>query len=73
MRQLCSDSSCSYLGRSLLQAIIFGSVLPSNSQGDKREVSRGHSTEQHSGRVLSGGPEHQTRSETFISQRGRRL
>ncbi len=46
MRQLCSESSCSYLGRSALQAARFltGSADVRNGIGDEAEVSRRHSS-----------------------------
>ena len=67
MWQRCSESSCPYLGISLLQATRKGSARLSNNPGDSREVSRGHSTGDSLGKETPGRPEHQTRSETFVS------
>jgi len=44
MRQLCSESSCSYLGRSASQAACLGSAGIRNGTGDEAEVSRRHSS-----------------------------
>jgi len=61
MRQLCSDSSCSYSGRSVLQAVHVGSAGFSNESGDKTEVSRGRSTVMMTDYPLTGRAEHQPR------------
>ena len=45
MRQLCSDSSCSYLGRAVSLAVHENSALISNGAGDETEVSRRHSSQ----------------------------
>ena len=44
MQRLRIESSCSYLGRSVLPAACLGSAGISNGTGDEAEVSRRHSS-----------------------------
>ncbi len=67
MTRLCSDSSCSYLGRSARHAMRMHSAGASNGVCDRAEVSRRHSTAAHQDDGLAGRPERQMRSETIVS------
>ena len=44
MQQLCRESSCSYLGRSVSHAVLWNSASISNGMGEGTEVSRRHSS-----------------------------
>ena len=67
MLRLCSDSSRSYPGRSVRLAVApCGSALYGNMQGDRTEVSRGHSrcrTSPPSGVVAGNEPQPAQRAE----------
>ena len=45
MQRLCSERSCSYLGRSVSHAVLGNSACASNGAGDESEVSRRHSSQ----------------------------
>ena len=61
MRQLCSDSLCSYLGRSASLAAQKSSACSSDGPGDEAEVSSGHSTYMTTDKSLYGRAKHQPR------------